>query len=356
MMAPAVRGVPRWPLFLIASPAAVAVWSGWVGLGGMCGFGLIHPLPGIWDSAHLNTAITLPIGIESYGAYALGAWMSPDAPRSARAFARRSALAALTLGMAGQVVYHLLAAAHRARAPWEVVTFVSCLPVATLALATGLTLLLRSGGGQPGDSAGAVFTAVKMPAETSRAGDVAPAADAEPSRLVTAVAADDFTAVKMPGETGRGGATVLPGDVARVEAARMTADAGELIAEADDGPSRPDEDGSPPNVFTAVKTQADAGRASGPVPAVAPATFLAPPVPEAAETEDTAASGTRLAALPDLDGPDDAPAELEPALRAYLLSVAAGSPLSVRALAERHGISRRQAGKVVAWAREGVPA
>jgi hypothetical protein len=29
----------RWPLFLIAAPAAVAVWSGWVGLGQMCGFG-----------------------------------------------------------------------------------------------------------------------------------------------------------------------------------------------------------------------------------------------------------------------------------------------------------------------------
>jgi len=37
----------RWPLFLIAAPAAVAIWSGWVGLGGMCGFGLVQPLPGI---------------------------------------------------------------------------------------------------------------------------------------------------------------------------------------------------------------------------------------------------------------------------------------------------------------------
>jgi hypothetical protein len=26
----------RWPLFVIAAPAAVAVWSGWVGLGGLC--------------------------------------------------------------------------------------------------------------------------------------------------------------------------------------------------------------------------------------------------------------------------------------------------------------------------------
>ena len=42
-----------------------------VGLGGMCGFSLIHPLPGIWDGLRLDTAITLPAGVEAYGAYAL---------------------------------------------------------------------------------------------------------------------------------------------------------------------------------------------------------------------------------------------------------------------------------------------
>jgi len=66
------KRMPRWPLGLIAAPAAVAVWSGWVGLGQLCGFGVIHPLPGIWDSASINTAITLPVGIEAYAAYALG--------------------------------------------------------------------------------------------------------------------------------------------------------------------------------------------------------------------------------------------------------------------------------------------
>ena len=69
--------VRRWPLVLIAAPAAVAVWSGWVGLGSLCGFGIVHPLPGIADGFQLNTAITLPIGIESNGAYALAAWLVP---------------------------------------------------------------------------------------------------------------------------------------------------------------------------------------------------------------------------------------------------------------------------------------
>jgi hypothetical protein len=134
--------VRRWPLFLIASPAAVAIWSGWVALGGMCGFGLVQPFPGIvpW---HLDTAITLPVGVEAYGAYALGAWLAPGTPVRARKFARRSSIGALVLGMTGQGVYHLLAAAHASRAPWPVVMVVSCMPVATLGFGATLTHLLR---------------------------------------------------------------------------------------------------------------------------------------------------------------------------------------------------------------------
>ena len=75
-----VPSVRRWPLVLIASPAAVAIWSGWVGLGELCGFGPIHPLPGIADGFAINTAITLPVGVEAYGAYALRAWLTPGTP------------------------------------------------------------------------------------------------------------------------------------------------------------------------------------------------------------------------------------------------------------------------------------
>ena len=139
------RGLARWPLLLIGSPAAVAVWSGWVGLGGLCGFGVIHPLPGIASGFHLNTAITLPVGVEAYGAYALGAWLTPGTPAQARQFARNSAIGALLLGMAGQVIYHLLAAAHATQAPWPVVMLVSCIPVVTLGFGAALTHLLRGG-------------------------------------------------------------------------------------------------------------------------------------------------------------------------------------------------------------------
>lgn len=140
----------RWPLVLIAAPAAVAVWSGWVGLGGLCGFGVIHPLPGIVPGFRLNTAITLPVGVEAYGAYALGAWLAPaGVPERAQRFAKRSAIGALVLGMLGQVVFHLLSAAHATRAPWPVVVLVSCMPVVTLGFGAALTHLLRAPGSAP---------------------------------------------------------------------------------------------------------------------------------------------------------------------------------------------------------------
>jgi hypothetical protein len=136
--------VRRWPLFLIAAPAAVSIWSGWVGLGGMCGFGIVHPLPGIASSFRLNTAITLPVGVEAYGAYALGAWLSLTRQSTARTFAKRSAIGSLLLGMLGQVAYHVLAAGHTHRAPWPIVVLVACLPVCTLGFGAALTHLLRS--------------------------------------------------------------------------------------------------------------------------------------------------------------------------------------------------------------------
>ena len=143
-------GMPRWPLYLIASPAAVAVWSGWVGLGTLCGFGVVHPLPGIVNAFTINTAVTLPVGVEAYGAYALRAWLTPGASDTARKFARWSAIGSLALGMLGQVIYHVLAAAHATRAPWPVVVLVSCLPVVTLGFGAALTHLLHAADDVPG--------------------------------------------------------------------------------------------------------------------------------------------------------------------------------------------------------------
>jgi hypothetical protein len=145
------RAIRSWPLLVLAAPAAAEVWSGWVGIAQKTGFGMVSPLPGIWPSLHLDTAITLPVGVEAYAAYALRAWLARDQAISARTrrFARWSAICSFALGMAGQVAYHLMAQAGRARAPWPVTTIVSCLPVLVLAMGTALAHMLRADAAAP---------------------------------------------------------------------------------------------------------------------------------------------------------------------------------------------------------------
>lgn len=140
----AARWPRRWPLFLLAFPAGVATWSGWVSLGGLTGFGKVHPLPGIADGFTINSAITLPIGVEAYAAYALNAWLT-SAPVSddTRRFARTSAIGALVLGMLGQVAFHLLATEKKAHAPWWITTLVACLPVLVLGFGAALAHMLH---------------------------------------------------------------------------------------------------------------------------------------------------------------------------------------------------------------------
>jgi hypothetical protein len=138
--------VRSWPLLVLAAPAAAEVWSGWVGIAARTGFGLVSPLPGIWPALHIDTTITLPVGVEAYAAYALRAWLAPAgavSPRTRR-FARRSAIFSFALGGAGQVAYHLLEQAGITRAPWAVTTIVSCLPVLVLAMGTALAHMLHA--------------------------------------------------------------------------------------------------------------------------------------------------------------------------------------------------------------------
>jgi preprotein translocase subunit Sss1 len=138
------RPLRSWPLYALAAPAAVAVWSGWVGLGEMTGFGKVHPLPGIIDGFSINTAITLPIGVEAYAAYALGAWLTrKPLSEETRRFARVSAVGALILGMVGQVAYHLLEVGHHTSAPTWVTTIVACFPVLVLGMGATLAHLVH---------------------------------------------------------------------------------------------------------------------------------------------------------------------------------------------------------------------
>jgi hypothetical protein len=146
VLAPPSKRVATWPIFLLALPAFVAIWSGWVDLGRLTGFGVVHPFPGIpgADRVELNTAITLPVGLETYAAYALYVWLSGSVPALARKFARWSAIGSLVLGAAGQVAYHLMVAAGIERAPWQITTIVACLPVAVLGMGAALRHLVHA--------------------------------------------------------------------------------------------------------------------------------------------------------------------------------------------------------------------
>ncbi|MBB5958417.1 hypothetical protein FHS29_005025 [Saccharothrix tamanrassetensis] len=139
------RRVRAWPVLLIALGAFVAIWGGWVELGKLTGFGEITPLPGIADDWTINSAITLPLGVEAYAAFALRVWLSESTGSvRARGFAKWSALGALLLGAAGQVAYHLMNAAGLTAAPWQITTAVSCLPVVVLGLGAALTHLMHN--------------------------------------------------------------------------------------------------------------------------------------------------------------------------------------------------------------------
>src|ERR1700728_4374834 len=134
-----------WPLLVLAVPAAAEVWSGWVGIAQKTGFGTVPLLPGIWSSLHLDTAVTLPVGVECYAAYALHAWLASGHAISdrTRRFARWSAICSFALGMAGQVAFHLMDQDHVTRAPWGITTLVSCLPVLVQGMGTALAHMLR---------------------------------------------------------------------------------------------------------------------------------------------------------------------------------------------------------------------
>lgn len=134
----------RMVLTAIATPAFVATWSGWVGLGAMAGFGPVDLLPGI-TKFEVNTAITLPVGIEAYAIYALGAWLSEEEmSKRTRKFAMFSGIASLALGALGQIAYHLLKVGEAEHAPWQVVMIVACLPIAVLGMAAALRHMQRA--------------------------------------------------------------------------------------------------------------------------------------------------------------------------------------------------------------------
>lgn len=180
--ATAALGRPRsWPVLLLALPAFVAIWSGWVGLGSLTGFGTVNPLPGTpWADWTLDTAITLPIGVETYAAYALNVWLSGHAPARATRFAKYSALGSLALGAAGQVTYHLMVAAGVVHAPWPITALVACLPVAVLGMGAALAHLVTETPGTETEPAADGVVVVAEEALADEAQETTPQASPPP--------------------------------------------------------------------------------------------------------------------------------------------------------------------------------
>jgi hypothetical protein len=215
-----------WPLLVLAVPAAAEVWSGWVGIAQKTGFGVVPLLPGLWSSLHLDTAVTLPVGVECYAAYALRAWLANGHAISdrTRRFARWSAICSFALGMAGQVAFHLMDLDHVTRAPWGITTLVSCLPVLVLGMGTALAHMLREDAaaadppdgwsGGPADMWSPGWSAQDQPADQPdrhRDQDQGPNQD-QPEQVQHRRAGTRATA--QPGPSSRTGASALPPDPA----------------------------------------------------------------------------------------------------------------------------------------------
>ncbi len=310
----------RWPLILLALPAAVATWSGWVGLGEKTGFGVVKPLPGIADFT-INTAVCLPIGVEAYAAFALSAWLtSATAATSTRRFAKWSALGSLALGMLGQVAYHVLETARYTTAPVWVTTAVACLPVLVLGMGAALGHMLARdrGTGQtvpspsPGTDGYTVDAVPDAPPATGAAGYTGP---------VWSITEGPEPAAADPTAAVAGTAPGTP-----VDALDDTATAGYT--------------GPPARHDAAEKPQAR--HVPGPFDGV----------PEAVATDDlSSASGEP----DDPDGDADVPVDDEQrrrALSVYFSDVTNGNVPSIRAIKNKLGVGQARAAALKSYLRD----
>ncbi|MGY1969752.1 hypothetical protein ACW9HH_36515 [Nocardia gipuzkoensis] len=193
------RSVSRWPLLLLTPPAFVAIWSGWVGLGELTGFGPVELLPGIADGFTINTAITLPIGMEAYASYALYVWLSGRLrTEKTRAFAKWSSIGGLLLGGVGQVAYHLMQAAHIQSAPWPVTVLVACLPVACLGMGVALGHMITHDAETDEPATDQTDTAADLAAEIERLRAELAERDRQIAEAPTAAAPVDVTPEPEP--------------------------------------------------------------------------------------------------------------------------------------------------------------
>ena len=136
----------RWTyggMLAVALAAAVLSFSALAGLAELAGVTAAAPLPG---GARLRLAWLLPIAVDAYAVTATRVWLRTAGTTRTRAYARRNAVGAIALSVAGNAAYHALDAAGvtlgEVRGGWAVVVAVSAVPPVMLGLVGHLHALV----------------------------------------------------------------------------------------------------------------------------------------------------------------------------------------------------------------------
>ena len=164
----------------VAVAAAVLSFSALSGLAVLAGVAGAVPLPG--TVAGFRLAWLLPIAVDAYAVTATRVWLRADADDRIRTYARRNALGAIGLSVAGNAAYHALSAAGvstlaTVRAGWLVVVAVSAVPPVILGLVGHLHALVTTHTGQPAPVAVPPVVAPASTPDTDTGPDTAPVAE-----------------------------------------------------------------------------------------------------------------------------------------------------------------------------------
>jgi hypothetical protein len=131
-------------MLAVAVAAAVLSFSALSGLAELAGVTAGLPLP---TGGRVRLAWLLPIAVDAYAVTATRVWLRTAGAARTRAYARRNAVGAIGLSVAGNAAYHALIAAGVAslaavRAGWVVVVAVSAVPPVLLGLVGHLHALV----------------------------------------------------------------------------------------------------------------------------------------------------------------------------------------------------------------------
>ncbi len=131
-------------MLAVAVAAAVLSFSALSGLAELAGVTAGLPLPA---GGRFRLAWLLPIAVDAYAVTATRVWLRTAGTARTRAYARRNAVGAIGLSVAGNAAYHALTAAGVAsladvRAGWAVVVAVSAVPPVLLGLVGHLHALV----------------------------------------------------------------------------------------------------------------------------------------------------------------------------------------------------------------------